>query len=297
MRRRRLLWNLYAALFLTVLFLAAMLLGTWLRVRRTAPPAPLAYVAFLDVGDGDCALIRAVDGRTILVDTGSAKAGPQVVRILKSLHVLKIDLLVLASPDERSVGGVPAVLAAFPVSEAWNNSVADGGAAQLAALEAIRRQHIYGQVVVHAGKKLQIGDATFWSVLWPPEHGPRARRDSLICQMDFGATRFVFAGAASGEGAGALVAEADAPGCDTRCSDLVLQIPEGGAAAGVPPEILRRIAPSVAVISCSAQTPPAPLALHRLQAAGAEVHETDTMGTIIVAADGRSAPTITAFRF
>ncbi|MDQ2687652.1 MAG: hypothetical protein M3Y28_07285, partial [Armatimonadota bacterium] len=114
MRRRRLLWNLYAALFLTVLFLAAMLLGTWWRARRITPPAPEAYVAFLDVGDGDCALIRTVGGQTILVDAGSAQAGPQVVRILKSLHIRKIDLLVLASPDERSVGGVPAVLAAFP---------------------------------------------------------------------------------------------------------------------------------------------------------------------------------------
>lgn len=297
MRRRRLLWNLYAALFLTVLFLAAMLLGTWWRARRTTPPAPEAFVAFLDVGDGDCALIRAVDGRTILVDAGSAEAGPQVVRILKSLHVQKIDLLVLASPNEQSIGGVPAVLAAFPVSEAWNNAVTGGSAAQLAALEAIRRQHIYRQVVVHAGKKLQIGDSTFWSVLWPPEHGPRARRDALICQLDFGTTRFVFAGASSGEGAGALAAEdEDGPACDAQCSDLVLQIPGGGAAAGTSPEILRRMAPTVAVLSCSVQTPPSPLTLHRLQAAGAEVRETDTMGTIIVATDGRSAPTIAAIR-
>ena len=296
MRRRRLLWNLYGALFLTVLFLAAMLLGTWWRARRTAPPAPQAYVAFLDVGDGDCAMVRTVEGQTILLDAGSAEAGPQVVRSLKALHVQKIDLLVLASPNERSVGGVPAVLAAFPVSQAWDNTVADGGAAQVAALEAMRRQHTDCQIV-HAGKKIQIGDAMFWSVLWPQEHGPSARRDALICRMDFGATRFVFAGAASGEGAGALVAEDDdGPGCDTQCSDLVLQIPEGGDAAGASPEMLRRVAPSVAVISCGALTPPAPLALHRLQAAGAEVRETDTMGTIIVATDGRGAPTIAAIR-
>lgn len=294
MRRRRLLWNLYAALFLTVLFLATMLLGTWMRVRRTAPPAPQAYVAFLDVGDGDCALVRTVGGQTILIDAGSAQAGPQVVRILKSLHVRTIDLLVLASPSERSLGGVPAVLAAFPVGEAWDNAVAGGGEARRLALEAMRRRHIYGHVV-QAGKKRQIDGATSWAVLWPPEHGPRARQDALICRMDFGATRFVFAGAATGEGAGALVAEDDdGPACDTGCSDLILQIPEGGATAGTAPEVLRRMAPSVAVISSGAQ--PAPLTLHRLQAAGAEVHETDTMGTIFVATDGHGAPTITAMR-
>ena len=117
--------------------------------------------------------------------------------------------------------------------------------------------------------------------------------------MDYGATRFLFAGAASAQ-------DGRRPGRRGRtrpwaatqaCSDLVLQVPRSGAERVRSPELLRSAAPSVAVISAAAQrTRPAPVTLHRLQAAGAEIRRTDTLGTIIVLTDGRSAPTVTAER-
>lgn len=290
------MWRLYAALILLIVALAGMLAGLWFKTRQMPRPAPQTVVAYLDVGDGDCTLIRTVDGRTILLDAGSAQAGPSIVRTLKSKawNVRAIDLLVLTSPDEGSIGGVPAILAALPVSWVWDNAVAGGGEERRQALEAMRRRHIKSSIV-HAGKKLQIGASTFFSVLWPPEHGPRARQDALICQLDFGETRFVFAGAAAGETPGYFVADVGEDlACETQCTDLILQVPDGGSAAGTSPELLRRTAPSVAVISCSGQVPPAPLTLHRLEVAGAEIRRTDTMGTVIVRTDGRTGPTVTA---
>ena len=46
------------------------------RASPAAPAAPQTFVAYLDVGDGDCTLIRTVSGETILLDTGSAAGGP-----------------------------------------------------------------------------------------------------------------------------------------------------------------------------------------------------------------------------
>jgi competence protein ComEC len=268
--------------------------GVWFRRHNQPSPAPQAVVAFLDVGDGDCALVRTADGTTILVDAGGAETAPHVVSVLRHLGVHTIDLLVLASSRSGSIGGVPAVLSSLSVRGVWDNAQDSHNEARQRALEAVRRSHV-GSRIVHSGDKLQIGAATFFTVLWPPERSPRARQDALICQLDYGTTRFLFVGAAAAETPSYWIAEADDTlGCGMECSDLVLQVSADGAEAGTSAELLHRIGPTAAVISCSPQHPPSALVTHRVQSAGAAIWQTSTMGTVIVKTDGRTNPSITA---
>jgi beta-lactamase superfamily II metal-dependent hydrolase len=46
--------------------------------------------------------------------------------------------------------------------------------------------------------------------------------------------------------------------------------------------MLHRVQPEIAVISSTAQAPPAPAALERLQAGGADIWRTDAQGTVTV---------------
>jgi competence protein ComEC len=76
-------------------------------------------VTFLDVGQGDAALIRTPAGRTILVDAGPATpgfdTGERVVGpYLRHIGVDTIDLMVVTHEHRDHIGGVRAVLAAFP---------------------------------------------------------------------------------------------------------------------------------------------------------------------------------------
>lgn len=280
---------------LACLALAAAALGVLVRRHQQPPPVREAVIAFLDVGNGDSTLIRTVNGTTILLDAGRAETAQSVVHDLHRLHVRTVDLLVLASPNSGSVGGVPAVLDAFPARAVWSNGTQGGGAAWRAALEAIG-QHRVPLQTKYAGDHIQIGAATFWAAVWPPAQGPRAHQDSLVYQLDFGTTRVLFAGASRPEGEAFLTANRGAGlGCDDgTCTDLVLQAAAGGAEGGTSAELLRQAAPNVAVVSCGAGSPPAPGVLHRLQAAGAALWRTDTQGTVLVLTDGRSAPTVTA---
>ncbi len=292
---RTALWNLTRGAGLVCLALAALALGLLARRHQQPRPTPQAVVAFLDVGTGDCTLIRTVDGATILLDAGGAETAQSVVHDLHRLHVRTLDLLVLASPAARSVGGVPAVLNAFPVRAVWSTGAQGGGAAWRAALEAVG-QHRLPLQTKYAGDHIQIGGGTFWAAVWPPAQGPRAHRDSLVYQLDFGTTRVLFAGASGPDGEAFLTANrGGALGCDDgSCTDLVLQATAGGAEGGTSAELLRQAAPSVVVASCGAGSPPAPGVLHRLQAAGAALWRTDTQGTVLIVTDGRSAPTVTA---
>lgn len=292
---RTLLGKLTRGAALLCLALAALMLGLLARRHQQPRPVPRALVAFLDVGAGDCTLIRTIDGTTILLDAGPADASQDVVHALHRLHVRSLDLLVLASPSARSVGGVPAVLGAFPTRAVWSTGRAGGGEAWRAALEAIAQQRIPVQTK-YAGDHIQIGGATFWAAVWPPAQGPRAHRDSVVYQWDFGTTRVLLAGASQPDGEAFLVASrGEALGCDEgACTDLILQATAGGAGGGTSAELLRLAAPSVVVASCGAGAPPAPTVLHRLGAAGAAVWRTDTQGTVLVQTDGRTSPTVTA---
>ena len=291
---RDVLWRGSLGLLLIALILIGTLLGMAWHRSHPAKDAPRLTVTFLAVGDGDCTLVRTPEGRAILLDTGSAQAGPVVAAALRRLDVHGIDLLILTSPDETSIGGVPALLeSGIGVTQVWDNPVADAGEARRNALEAIRRRHIPSSIA-NAGDTIQIGSMLFVSTIWPPGHGEPARRDPLVCRINYGSAAFLFEGAATPEAERDLISRSwPRIACEGPCSDLILQV--AAHAEGSPtPELLRRATPAVAVISCGPGEAPAPATLHRLQAAGAAVWRTDTEGDITVTANGRISPVVTA---
>ena len=283
-------------LLLVMLALVGTLLGTAWRRSHPGQEAAALTVTFLDVGDGDCTLVQSPEGRTILVDTGPAAAAPAVAALLRRRGVKTIDLLLLASPDDGSIGGVPALLGSgIPVTQVWDNAVADTGEARRAALEAVRRRHLPSSIA-GAGDNLQIGGRLFLSALWPPDRGAASRRDPLLCRIDYGSTAFLLEAPTTAQAERDVISQAGSRiECEDACTDLVLQA--APHAAGSPlPELLRRSAPSLVVWSCGPDNPPDEATLHRLQAAGAAVWRTDTQGTITVTTGGRVSPAVTASR-
>lgn len=288
------LWRGSAALLLIALTLFGTLLGTAWRRSHPRHDTPHLTVTFLDVGDGDCTLVQSPEGRTILLDAGSAQAGPSVVDALRRRRVSTIDLLILTSPDDGSIGGVPILLeSGIAVSQVWDNPVASAGEARRDALEAIRRRHIPSSTA-NRDDAIQVGQMLFVSAVWPPDTGRAARRDPLVCRINYGGTAFLFEAAATAEAERDLISQAGQQiECSGACTDMILQV--AARAEGTPsPEMLRRATPAVAVISCGPGTTPAQATLHRLQAAGAAVWQTDTQGTITVTATGRVSPAVTA---
>ena len=294
--RRDVLWRGSALLLLVSLSLIGTLLGIAWRRSHPAHDAPRLSVTFLDIGDGDCSLVRTPEGHVILLDAGSALSAPAVVAALRQRSISRIDLLVLMSPEETSIGGVPALLSSgVRVTQVWDNSVSDAGEVRRDTLEAIRRRHIPSSAA-GGGDTIQVGEMLFISALWPPATGSAARRDPLICRINYGSTAFIFEGAATEAAEQDLIGQAGPLlECTGPCTDLILQV--ATHAEGSPaPELLRRAAPAVVVLSCGQSNPPTVSTLHRLQAAGSAVWRTDTQGTINITANGRVSPVVTAER-
>ena len=89
----RFMKRLFAAAIVVILVLSVLVylnnsgyisLPAWFPTFKAPPYEPdgLAHVHFIDVGQGDCSLLVADDGTTMLIDCGEAEYSPRVLRYI-----------------------------------------------------------------------------------------------------------------------------------------------------------------------------------------------------------------------
>lgn len=242
------------------------------------------HVWFLDVGQGDAILIRAPDGRQILVD-----GGPSPADLLDELgQVLpfwdrSLDLVVLTHGDADHVTGLVSLLERYKVTAAVDGAQPGDreSAAWLAAVEAAG----IPRVTATAGTRLAAG-ALVLTVLSPSAQGAgdawSSNDGSLVLRLDYGETSVLLAGDAE-EAAEQAMMDAGLP-----LAAKVLKVGHHGSAASTSTAFLAQVAPQVAVISVGAENRfghPSPEVLRRL--AGVQVLRTDEHGRIEVISDGQ----------
>ena len=75
-----------------------------------------AEVTFFDVGEGDAALIKTPEHATVVIDCGH---NGEIVSLLRSKGVTRIDLLIISHSHADHTGGLNALAREFPVAEIW----------------------------------------------------------------------------------------------------------------------------------------------------------------------------------
>jgi beta-lactamase superfamily II metal-dependent hydrolase len=100
---------------LVILFCACLGLLIYLSQAATSQTYSI-QVSFIDVGEGDAALIQNSDGYNILIDGGKASAGSTVVAYLRNNGVFSLDAMVASHPDSDHIGGLISVLEATDIT-------------------------------------------------------------------------------------------------------------------------------------------------------------------------------------
>ena len=240
-------------------------------------------IHFMDVGQGDAALIRTPAGQNILIDTGGFTGGGDVARsvllpYLRYLGVKRIDALCLSHGDHDHAGGAAGLAAKMPVGHIYLG-------AEAASAEDIKKllDTIKGKAEVHylgAGEQWQLGDCRM--VVASASSRPslfsgitNTNSASLILQFFCAGHSIVFPGDADGdteERSLPFLQQAD-----------VLKVGHHGSETSSSPYFLHRLRPRYGIISVGAQNRyghPSPGALERLQEAGIETLRTDRLGAI-----------------
>ncbi|MDX2092801.1 MAG: DNA internalization-related competence protein ComEC/Rec2 [Kofleriaceae bacterium] len=288
------------------LVLWTALCGTWMTSRVPVPTGTLR-VTFLDVGQGDAALVELPDGDVWLVDAGglpnaghlTAAIGPgdTIRRALAAYGHDHIDLAILSHPHPDHYLGLLGI--GVPIKELWSASPSSPNIAArgrlpsfpevVAALALRGTKHAHpplGVARTQAGVELEV-----WGPRYQPADGARevgaedpvrsVNDNSLVVLVRYRGRSILFAGDLEHEGEAVAVA-AGLPHVD------VVKVAHHGSPTSSTQTFVDATRPVLAVISCGRSNPfgfPSPEVLARWAAAGAATTRTDTEGTVTVTID------------
>ncbi|MFI8846937.1 ComEC/Rec2 family competence protein [Streptomyces sp. NPDC053780] len=260
------------------------------RVIKGWPP-PGWRMVMCDVGQGDAMVLAAGEGTGVVVDAGPDPA--LVDGCLRSLGVTRVPLVVLTHFHADHVAGLPGVLRGRAV-----------GAIETTALEepadqadAVRRQATARRIPLRhaaAGERRRAGPLS-WQVVWPPSgtgpgttpptstEGPNDASVTLLVRT--AGLRLLLLGDLEPPAQREL---ARSPAAAALAGVDVLKVAHHGS-AHQDPDLIRRVAPRLALISCGADNTyghPAPDTVAALRGRGATVLRTDRDGALAVAGSG-----------
>ena len=275
---RRWSWSLVAVLW-------ASLLWTW--SPHGANNGSGLALHFLDVGQGDGAVVRTPGGRWVVIDagprTGNADAGRRVVvPFLASNGVRKLAAVIISHAHADHLGGVRTVLDRFAAEIVLEPGERVHDPMYYGFLDDVTS----GGIPWHAARRDErfILDGVTFTILHPHAAwqgwGEDINEDSLVLMIEYGAFQALFSGDAG------FRAEAEMRS-RTSAVDL-LKVGHHGSRGSTGDEWLDSLRPRAAVISVGQNNygHPSTLTLRRLFGHGVDVWRTDQEGTITVTTDG-----------
>lgn len=237
-------------------------------------------VRFIDVGQGDCALISCGDAH-MLIDGGLPDASSKVYTILKNLGIDHLDCIIASHPDADHIGGISGALN-FATCDVCYCSTTENDTATFDSMKRYLARQGKAITVPNLGDSFSLNGATI-TFIGPVTALEETNNNSLVCRIDYGETSFLFTGDAELEEELSLVnAQAD-------LSADVLKVGHHGSASSSSSSFLQRVNPSYAVISVGADNTyghPTDVVLQRLANNQVNVMRTDEMGNIIIRSDG-----------
>ncbi|MCA1629162.1 MAG: MBL fold metallo-hydrolase [Acidobacteria bacterium] len=277
-------------------------------------------VDFLDVGQGDAALLTMPDGSTLLVDGGGrptfgARAAAEgadfdparferdargigdavVSEFLWSRGLDRVDYLLATHAHADHIDGLKDVARNFRVRAALVARTPPRAVEYAEFAEAMRVSNVPVRVVAR-GDVLRFGAATV-EVLHPTSSPalstgdesnagalPSGNDDSVVLRVRYGARCFLLTGDIERGAEGALVAAGD----DLRCD--VVKVAHHGSRTSSTAEFVAATRPAFAVVSVGLASPfghPDQGVVERWRASGAQVLQTGRRGTISFTTDGQ----------
>ena len=240
-------------------------------------------VHFLDVGQGDCAIIIC-DGEAMIIDGGPVSASQYVYSYIRNtLGLDNISLMVATHPHDDHIGGLSAVLNAVPVNLILS-PVTEHSSIPFSFILKYADQQGTPIIVPSDGDEYQLGSSTITILLCYPEAWTENDM-SIVLRIDYGDNSFLFTGDAQS------LAEYMLLDSQLPLQADVLKVGHHGSKTSSTLEFLQAVSPSYAIISCGKNNSyghPHQVTIDALNAMNVCILRTDICGKIICRGDGKT---------
>jgi competence protein ComEC len=269
-----------------------MLVEPWSFVRMKGDGR--LHVTFLDVGQGDAALVTFPRGASMLIDAGGLAGGASfdigdrvVAPVLRHRGVRRLAVGALSHADADHVGGFPSMVVEFRPPELWEGIPVPAAATRQAVHRAAGEVGSWWRNV-RAEDRLTVDEVSI--VVKHPGLADWERQDvrnddSVVLELRWRGVSVVFTGDIGAATEHRLL------GSFEPALLRVVKVPHHGSLTSSSGPFVRALAPRAAVVSVGRGNRfghPAPEVLRRYAAAGATVFRTDIDGAVQLDTDGRS---------
>ena len=252
------------------------------------PSAPVSggevQFHFIDVGQGDAALIRTEKG-DILIDAGTNSSEDELKAYLDSLGVTDIEYAVFTHPHEDHIGGADMVLDTYNVKNVVLPDATSTSKTFERMMDAIEAEKC-GVIEATPEKTFTVGELTC-TILAPISTSYTETNDySVVIRADYGETSVLFTGDAETHSEEEMLERYRFKGlldCD------LLKVGHHGSDTSSSQAFLDAVTPVYAVISCgegNSYGHPIQAILARYEAMKAEIYRTDLEGSIVFTSTG-----------
>ena len=260
----------------------------WLVLACTTAQAQNLTITFLDVGQGDAALIHSPTGRTVLID-----AGPSPTRVADWLRRAGVDTVHLAIASHNHadhIGGMPRVLETLPVRSYMENGMPATTRTYARIVTLLEER---GTAVLRAEpRRIDLGGGAVLRVLASAPYARTQNDASIGLELAYGSFRALFTGDAEERQRRFWTR-------DSLRRVQVLKVSHHGSANGTDAKWLAPLHACTAIISVGAKNAfghPSPLVIRLLDSSRVAAYRTDRAGQVTIVADSTGAFTVRTSR-
>lgn len=270
-------------------FALFLVLAASIPLYRAVTPDCLA-VHFIDVGQGDAALVVTPQGRALLFDTGGTREGGfdvgARVAVPYLLHhgIREVAAVFLTHAHEDHAQGCGSILQKLPVGAVY--TAGEGTAAYARSMGLSDASPLLQKFhAAREGETMTVDGVKVEVLFAPPapEEGGTGNEVSNVYRVSYGRAQFLFTGDLVKEQEAKLVAS----GRDIRAS--VLKVGHHGSATSSSPAFLEAVGPRYGVFCVGFENAfghPKPEVLRRYEEQGIGILRTDREGAIVFETDG-----------
>ena len=241
-------------------------------------------VHYLDIGQGDCTLIRQGD-HAMLIDAGNNSKGTTVQAYLENQGIDHLDYVIGTHPDADHIGGLDVIIYKFDCGKVMMPDYSKDTQTYDDVIQAAKSKD-YQIAHPKAGEEYTLGEAEV-TVVCPVKdsYGSNANDYSIGVRVQFGENSFLFTGDAEEHSEEDMVSSGENLKAD------VYKAAHHGSRTANTEDFLKAVDPQYVVISCGEGNTyghPHAEVLNRLREMGIHIFRTDDQGTIVAVSDGQT---------